>query len=205
MGSKKQSDQKRRQAELARRRKNRLHSPEGWQPRPPAEAELLDLAPIASPDEPAEDRALFDPAARHALSADLHAELALVLEAFDLCARGEPHAALDRLTAIARKSPYADWRLFIRGLVPFQRGDRAAAQGRNFALHVTSASPELGVPVWANSTCKWLERSDLAPIDLSEWCVLTIVELNQRASALIRVERAQQGAERRGAREDEFQ
>ena len=128
MGSKKQSDQKRRQAELARRRKNRLHSPEGWQPRPPAEAELLDLAPIASPDEPAEDRALFDPAARHALSADLHAELALVLEAFDLCARGEPHAALDRLTAIARKSPYADWRLFIRGLVPFQRGDRAAAR-----------------------------------------------------------------------------
>lgn len=88
----------------------------------------MDLAPIASPDEPGEDRALFDPAARHALSADLQAELALVLEAFDFCARGEPHAALDRLTAIARKSPYADWRLFIRGLVPFQRGDRAAAR-----------------------------------------------------------------------------
>ena len=128
MCARKQSDQKRRQAELARRRKNRLRNPEGWQPRSPAEAEVLDLAPIASPDEPGEDRALFDPAARHALSADLQAELALVLEAFDLCARGEPHAALDRLAAISRKSPYADWRLFIRGLVPFQRGDRAAAR-----------------------------------------------------------------------------
>lgn len=128
MGSRKQSTHKRRQAELARRRKNRLRSPDGWQPRPPAEAAWLDIAPVAAPDEPAEDQAVFDANVTARLPPDLQIEAALVREALDLTAQGEPNAALDRLTAIGRKSPFADWRLFIRGLVAFQRGDHTAAR-----------------------------------------------------------------------------
>lgn len=128
MGSRKKATQKSRQAELARRRKSRLHNSEGWQPRPPAEAALLDVAPVAAPHERAEDQAVFDADFGLRLAADLQAEAALVREALDLTARGEPHAALDRLADIGRKSPYAEWRLFVRGLVAFQRGDRGAAR-----------------------------------------------------------------------------
>ncbi|RLS49095.1 MAG: hypothetical protein DWH87_04120 [Planctomycetota bacterium] len=182
MCSKKQSDQKRRQAELARRRQNRLRNPEGWQPPPPAEAEVLDIAPIASPDEPAEDRALFDPTARDALCANLQAELALVQEAFDLCARGEPHAALDRLTAIARKSPYADWRLFIRGLVPFQRGDRAAAREAWHRLEAGRRPARIAITldrVWDAATV-----GAAAPADGTSGVEAAAVNLMRRASLL---------------------
>lgn len=128
MGSRKQSTHKRRQAELARRQKNRLRSPEGWQPRPPAEAAWLDIAPVAAPDEPVEDQAVFDANVTARIPTDLQTEAALVREALELTAQGEPNAALDRLLSIGRKSPFADWRLFIRGLVAFQRGDQATAR-----------------------------------------------------------------------------
>lgn len=128
MGSQKQSKEKQRQAEVARRQKNRLRNPEGWQPRPPAEAGLLDITPVAATHEPAADRAVFDAELLPQLPPDLRAECALVREALDLTARGEPRPALDCLTAIGRKSPYADWRLFVRGLVAFQQGDLAAAR-----------------------------------------------------------------------------
>jgi len=128
MGSRKRKNNNRRQAQLARRQRNRLLNPEGWQPRPPAEAAWLDVAPLAAPNESAEDQAVFDADVSNRLPPDLQAESAVVREALDLTARGEPHAALDRLAVIGRKSPYADWRLFIRGLVAFQRGDLAAAR-----------------------------------------------------------------------------
>jgi len=140
MCSRKQSDQKSRQAELARRRKNRLRNPEGWQPRPPAEAEVLDLAPIALPNEPAEDRAVFDPAACHALSADLQAELALVQEAFGPL-RGSffhprRHAGHGRHRGLSRGEPATggepqDRALHARGaqrLVRLRRADPRAVQ-----------------------------------------------------------------------------
>jgi hypothetical protein len=66
-------------------------------------------------------------------------------------------------------------------------------------------SPELSVPLWANSTRKWLEWRDRISTDVCEWRVLTIVELDQRADALIRVERAQQGGQGCSAQEDELQ
>lgn len=75
MGSRKTSSQKNRQTELARRRKMRLRNPDGWQPRPPAEAGLLDVAPVAAPHEPAEDQALFDAEVCTRLAADLQAEV----------------------------------------------------------------------------------------------------------------------------------
>jgi hypothetical protein len=87
----------------------------------------------------------------------------------------------------------------------YRKRNRTTTQGRNFALHIMNTSPERGVPLWSNSTRKWLERRDLAPIDLSEWCVFTVVELDQGAGAFIRVERSHKGGERYSASEDELQ
>jgi hypothetical protein len=88
----------------------------------------------------------------------------------------------------------------------YRKRDRiTSAKGRNFASHIMSTSPEFSAPLWTNSTCKWLERRDRTATDVCEWRVLTIVELNQRADALIGVERAQQGDQGRSAQEDELQ
>lgn len=69
---------------------------------------MLDIAPVALPNEPAEDRALLDPTARHALCANLQAELALVQEAFDLCSCGGlpcgPLPARSRRSGIATRN-----------------------------------------------------------------------------------------------------
>jgi hypothetical protein len=128
MGSRKQVERRKRQAEVARRRKERLRDPDGWRPPPPPEAAWLALEPLAAPDEPVEDIALFDTAALAALPPETRAEAALIREALELAAAGEPQAALDRLVPIGRQSGYADWRLFLRGLAPFQAGDLDGAR-----------------------------------------------------------------------------
>lgn len=86
------------------------------------------MAPVAAPEELAEDRAIFDAIARAGLPEPLRAEADLVCDALDLCARGESAAAVERVGGIGRKSPYADWRLFLRGLAPFHQGDLATAR-----------------------------------------------------------------------------
>jgi hypothetical protein len=68
-----------------------------------------------------------------------------------------------------------------------------------------NTSPELSAPLWANSTGKWLEWRDRTPADVCEWCVFTVVELDQGAGAFIRVERSHKGGERYSASEDELQ
>jgi hypothetical protein len=128
MGSRKQVERRKRQAEVARRRKERLRDPDGWRPPPPPEAAWLELEPLAAPEESIEDTALFDTAALAALPPETRAEAEIVREALELVAAGEPHAALDRLLPIGRHSPYADWRLLMRGLAAFQGGDLAGAR-----------------------------------------------------------------------------
>ena len=128
MGSRKQLERRKRQAEVARRRKQRLRDPDGWRPPPPPEAAWLALEPLPAPDEPGEDAALFDTAALAALPPETRAQAEIVRDALELAGAGEPAAALDRLASIGRQSGYADWRLFLRGLAPFQAGDIAAAR-----------------------------------------------------------------------------
>lgn len=123
MGSRKQIERRKRQAEASRRQKQRLRNPAGWHPPPPPEASWLGLEPAAAPDEPVEDIAVFDDAALATLSPETRAEAEIVREALELAAAGEPQTALDRLTPIGRRSGYADWRLFLRGLASFQSGD----------------------------------------------------------------------------------
>lgn len=128
MGSRHQARSKRLKSELARRQKNRLRSPDGWQPPPAPEAAWLNIAPVAAAGESVQDRAVFDADACGQLPPDIAAEAVLVRESLDLVAEGRSLAALDRLASVGRKSPYADWRLFLRGLVPFQQGNHAAAR-----------------------------------------------------------------------------
>lgn len=115
------------QAALERRRLNRLRDPEGWRPPPAPEADFLLVAPCATAGESPEDRAVFDVEALAALPPDVRAEAQLVREALDLFAAGEPPVALHHLAPIGRKSPFAEWRLFLRGLAPFQTGDMDGA------------------------------------------------------------------------------
>ena len=127
MAAGRKSAQQRMQAELARRQKSRRGADE-WLPPPPPEAAWLKLAPVAAAGEGPEDRAVFDPSVGGHLSPALAAEAARVRAALEMCAQGELYAAVDHLIAIDRKSPFADWRLFVRGLVAFQRSDLTAAR-----------------------------------------------------------------------------
>lgn len=128
MGSRKEVERRKRQAEVARRHRERLREPDGWRPPPPPEAVWLTLEPLPAPDESGEDIALFDTVALAGLPPETRAEAELVRAALELAAAGEPQTALDRLVPIGRQSPYADWRLFLRGLAPFQAGDSARAR-----------------------------------------------------------------------------
>jgi hypothetical protein len=127
MAAGRKSAKQRMQAELARRQKSRREA-DGWQPPAAPEAAWLKLKPVAAAAEGPEDRAVFDPSVGGQLSPDLAAEAARVREALEMCAQGELYAAVDHLIAIDRRSPFADWRLFVRGLVAFQRSDLAAAR-----------------------------------------------------------------------------
>lgn len=128
MATRKQVKQRRVKAEQKRRRSERLRQPDGWQPPPPPEAAWLDLLPTATADEPLEDRAVFDPAAAGTLPDDLARQATLVRESLELVSAGHDQAAVDRMGSISRQSPFAEWRLFVRGQVAFQAGDGAAAR-----------------------------------------------------------------------------
>jgi len=124
MGSKKKAKQKRRKLEQARREQRRLlEEPGAVRISPAAEEAVLSLEPRAGATESLEDRAVFEPTALEQLSADLAAEAALIREGLRLVEDGLPKTAVDRLREIGRRSPYADWRLLLRGLVHFYAGD----------------------------------------------------------------------------------
>jgi|GEM_PF-3581893 tetratricopeptide (TPR) repeat protein len=51
-----------------------------------------------------------------------------VRQALTLVETGDDDAALERLSGIPRKSPAAEWRVFVRGLIQWYRSDDAAAE-----------------------------------------------------------------------------
>jgi hypothetical protein len=124
MGSKKKAKQKRRKLEQARREQRRLlEEPGAVRISPAAEEAVLSLTPRAGATESLEDRAVFDSAALEQLPEDLAAEAGQIRESLRLVEDGLPKTALDRLREIGRRSPYADWRLLLRGLVHLYAGD----------------------------------------------------------------------------------
>jgi hypothetical protein len=92
------------------------------------EAEAAALKPKQALDERVEDIAVFANVGREQLSDELKIDCTAVMEALDLTYEGDFVQANDRLKNIARSSPYADWRLFVRGLCGFCSSDYEAAR-----------------------------------------------------------------------------
>jgi hypothetical protein len=69
------------------------------------------------------DLAVARPQGSTAGDAELQEKAERVRRAIDLLARNEETAALELLNDFPRQSPWADWRLFVRGLAAHYRGD----------------------------------------------------------------------------------
>ena len=69
------------------------------------------------------DQAVFHPQRVPAAYAEIHRECQQVRAALEAVERGDDAAAADQLNSIPRRSPYADWKLFVRGLSAFYASD----------------------------------------------------------------------------------
>ena len=107
----------------------------------------------AAAGESPEDRAIFDDSALKTLDGDSPDHAVAVREALELVTKGRDAEALERTKLISRRSPYADWRLLLRGLVDwyqdrhdearttFERLDPQRRPSRIASVLLTSARP----------------------------------------------------------------
>ncbi len=124
--------------------------------RPSPVKELVGLKPQPASNERVEDIAVFTNVGREQLSDALKLECAAVMEALESTYAGNFALANERLQNIARSSPYADWRLFVRGLCGFYQKDfetakqnwqRLDASRRPARIAATLISAELNEPL----------------------------------------------------------
>ena len=92
------------------------------------EASAAAMKPKPGACERVEDIAVFTNVGREQLSDEIKLECTAVMEALELTYEGSFVQANDRLKSIARSSPYADWRLFVRGLCSFYSHEFATAR-----------------------------------------------------------------------------
>jgi len=83
---------------------------------------------IARPDEWIEDVAIFSQQAREQLDQPLRDQAERVSASLALVTQRDDEAAIAAIASIPRSSPYAQWRLFIRGLISLYDGDAPTAQ-----------------------------------------------------------------------------
>jgi len=69
------------------------------------------------------DQAVFHPQRVPPAYAEIHRECQRVRAALEAVERGDDATAAEQLNDIPRRSPYADWRLFVRGLSAFYASD----------------------------------------------------------------------------------
>jgi len=69
------------------------------------------------------DQAVFHPQQVPAKYVEIHHDCQRIRAALEAVERGDDTAASEPLNAISRRSPYADWKLFIRGLSAFYASD----------------------------------------------------------------------------------
>lgn len=87
-----------------------------------------ELKPKALADEPVHDVAVFARSSRDQLPTELQLQATAVSAALELLRQGADAQALEGLKDIPRASPFADWRLFVRGLVACYAADMSAAR-----------------------------------------------------------------------------
>lgn len=129
---KKKEKHKRKRREKRKRSKNRSQPISQRQPKVSGTVDrhrerLARQTPKAWDGEAVEDVAVFDDAARERVAAEFADQVDAVRESLQLALDSRGDAALERTAAISRSSPYSEWRLFIRGLVPWMAGDADAA------------------------------------------------------------------------------
>ncbi len=132
-------------------------------------------------DELPEDSALFNGTAFDSLDQEMRGQCNAVKQALELAESGLFQAATAALQNIPRQSPYADWRLFIRGLCDFYSHDHASAveawsrlnaqrRPARIACALLDAvarprpEPLIDVPVWAEAVkiaSQTLDRSQI--------------------------------------------
>ncbi len=117
-----------RKADLARRQDQRLAKRDTQHPGFSHSAGLLELRPKIASAESIEDAAIFNKECRLKLSNELQLEATKVIEALELTGNSKFDEAIDRLKEIPRSSPFADWRLFIRGLHSYYSGELGATR-----------------------------------------------------------------------------
>jgi len=74
------------------------------------------------------DQAVFHPQQVPGQYVEIHRDCQRIRAALEAVERGEDAAAADQLNDISRRSPYADWKLFVRGLSAFYAGDAERAR-----------------------------------------------------------------------------
>lgn len=75
------------------------------------------------------DQAVVRPNLADSLTAEARAQAHLARQALEAVSAGEDQRAAELLQAIPRESDYAEWKLFIRGLIAHYRGDSEQARG----------------------------------------------------------------------------
>lgn len=74
------------------------------------------------------DQAVFHPQRVPRKYVEIHRDCQRIRTALEAVERGDDTAAAEQLTDISRRSPFADWRLFIRGLSAFYAGESERAR-----------------------------------------------------------------------------
>ncbi len=128
MTSQKKRGSASRKVELARRQDQRLAKRDTLRPGFSFSAGSLELRPKIGPTESIADAAIFNKECRLKLSDELQLEASKVIEALELTRNSKFDEAIDQLKEIPRSSPFADWRLFIRGLHSYYSGELEAAR-----------------------------------------------------------------------------
>ena len=128
MASRKNRGTTARKTDLAKRQSQRLEKRRAPTLAAPRSAISLEIKPKVSESERVEDAAVFNKEYRCKLSDELQTEALKVGEALELTCKGNFEDSLDKLKDIARSSPFADWRLFVRGLHSFYAGELETAR-----------------------------------------------------------------------------
>jgi hypothetical protein len=122
LAQKARKKEEKRRKERAREKKRQVKSTQNR-----LEVRIAKQSTIAWLGEPPEDRAVFDDAAFEALQGEVAEHVACVRQALaEVCQRA-PGQAVEGLVAISRRSPMAEWRLLLRGLLSWQAGELAEA------------------------------------------------------------------------------
>ncbi|MEO8272141.1 MAG: hypothetical protein ABI557_20695, partial [Aureliella sp.] len=131
MGSSKSKSKSNKKAELERRARQR-GARKGAVPALALEiaqgSSAWELKPQPLADEPLHDVAVFARSSREQLPAELRTQATAVAEALEMLRQGADVQAIESLKDIPRSSPFADWRLFVRGLVACYAADMTAAR-----------------------------------------------------------------------------